>query len=540
MVAETLLTVLVFLVAGGDPAPHRNEAHYLCRLKHYWDPSYCPGDLFLESPEAHFTIVWLLGWLSLVVSLPVLAWIGRGLSWGLLAWGWTRLSHRVAPYPGVSVLGAALLVVGTEQTHFGGEWLIGGFESKTLAYGVVLLALRAWLDRASSLTWGLLGLATAMHALVGLWSGVALSIAWLLTRRGRPRLRSMAPGIVIGGILAMAGVLPPLMMNASVEPDIVSQANQIYVFERLPHHLAPLSKGGPWLKDRLERHAGMLVLLGLLAGTLLSRKLPRQVVRRSSLRWIVRFAAGAAAISITGLVIETVLAGSPALAAALLKYYWFRLSDIAAPLAGALLIVASLGLGLRDKRPARRALAVTVAVGLGALSAWGVGGHAWNRSAGAVAPADAKLRDPAAWQAACRWIDTHLPADAMLLTPRRTQTAKWWAQRSEVMTYKDIPQDARSMVEWRERGQEIFQIGFWESGRPRWTPSLASLGALRLRTLGARYGATHVLNETPAYLPIGADRASLPVVGRWGPYTLYALPSPEPRSPAPSQTPPPP
>jgi hypothetical protein len=44
---EVLLILLVLFVVGGDPPPHDNEAHYLCRLKHFWNPDWCPGDLFL-------------------------------------------------------------------------------------------------------------------------------------------------------------------------------------------------------------------------------------------------------------------------------------------------------------------------------------------------------------------------------------------------------------------------------------------------------------------------------------------------------------
>ena len=80
-------------MAGGDPAPAVNEPHYLCRLRHYWDPSYCQGDLFLDSPDAHFTVVWLFGWLTQVLSLEATAWAGRLFSWALISAGWTRLVH---------------------------------------------------------------------------------------------------------------------------------------------------------------------------------------------------------------------------------------------------------------------------------------------------------------------------------------------------------------------------------------------------------------------------------------------------------------
>ncbi|MEO1498582.1 MAG: DUF6798 domain-containing protein [Planctomycetota bacterium] len=515
--------LLVFFVAAGDPPPDLNEAHYLCRLKHYWSPDFCRGDLFLESPEAHFTVVWLLGWLTRLVDLTTLAWIGRLLSWAVIAWGWVRIARRVAPYPGVSLLGAALLVVGTEQTHFGGEWIIGGFEAKTLAYGAVLHALVAWLDRRWTLSLALLGGATALHALVGGWSLVALAFAWATQREGRPPLARLLPGLGLAAAIGAAGVLPPLAMNWNTPADIVSEANQIYVFERIAHHLAPLTKPGWWIADRLGRHVGMLLLLAVLHRTLLRVGV---LQRRDELQLLARFAWGAAAIAAAGLMVELALWNQPALAAAILKYYWFRLSDIAAPLAGAMILMAGVGAGLASASGGRRAASLGARIGLIGVCAWGVGGHVVSRLDGAFAPADRKTPEPARWAEACTWIRDNLPADALLLTPRLGSSFKWRAERAEVVTWKDVPQDARSMVEWRRRYRDVFLIGVWKSGKPRWTPSLASLGAERLRELGAAYGATHVLSGTPRGDVPGKTRASLPVVRRFGPYTLYALPPP--------------
>jgi hypothetical protein len=42
------------------------------------------------------------------------------------------------------------------------------------------------------------------------------------------------------------------------------------------------------------------------------------------------------------------------------------------------------------------------------------------------------------------------------LTPRYQQTFKWYAGRSEVFCWKDIPQDAQAVVEWERRRRSIF------------------------------------------------------------------------------------
>jgi hypothetical protein len=65
-----------------------------------------------------------------------------------------------------------------------------------------------------------------------------------------------------------------------------------------------------------------------------------------------------------------------------------------------------------------------------------------------------------------------------------------------VVTRKDIPQDAASIVEWWQRLREIHGIGPDEPDR-HWHTSLAELGAERLRELGAKYDAAYVLTEAP-------------------------------------------
>jgi hypothetical protein len=60
------------------------------------------------------------------------------------------------------------------------------------------------------------------------------------------------------------------------------------------------------------------------------------------------------------------------------------------------------------------------------------------------------------WRKACAWIAGNTPADALFLTPSDQQTFKWYAGRSEVANWKDVPQDAHGLVEWNKRLDEIY------------------------------------------------------------------------------------
>ena len=60
------------------------------------------------------------------------------------------------------------------------------------------------------------------------------------------------------------------------------------------------------------------------------------------------------------------------------------------------------------------------------------------------------------WKRVCQWIAEHTPSDAIFVTPYSQQTFKWYAGRAEVVNWKDMPQDARSVVHWRRRLDTIY------------------------------------------------------------------------------------
>ncbi|MDP6717644.1 MAG: hypothetical protein QGF59_03275, partial [Pirellulaceae bacterium] len=124
-----LLVGLMFLIAGGIP-PGVNEAHYLAKAKHYWLPSWCPSDLFLQSVDAHLIFYWTIGWLTLFLPLWAVAWIGRFVTWFLLAWSWRRLSERIVPGNWWALLTLGLYACFLSCGHLAGEWVFGGVEAK--------------------------------------------------------------------------------------------------------------------------------------------------------------------------------------------------------------------------------------------------------------------------------------------------------------------------------------------------------------------------------------------------------------------------
>jgi hypothetical protein len=496
---EVGLIFLVFFIQGAWPAPEVNEPHYLSKAKHYWDVSWCAHDFFCGTADAHQVFDWTFGWLSRWLPLPAMAWCGRTLTWGLLAWSWRRLSAALGLGPLHAVLAAALFVVTNVRLHMAGEWVIGGVEAKGFAYVLVLLGLEALVCLRWTRAVLLFGAASSFHVIVGGWSVVAAAVVWLSSADRPPLPRLLLP-LAGGLLLALPGLLPAVTLTWRVDADIVNQANQIYVFQRLDHHLLPQHFPPLFVVRHLVLIGGLVTLVRIGPAEARFRKLHG-------------FVAATVAISAVGMVVGLLVPLDGDLAASLLRYYWFRMSDVMVPLG-----VAMTSCAIFDKWPPKRSAWRAVALSAALVVAAGhLGETIGRRHLHPCPPADAGIANLEAWREMCAWIASETPADAVFLTPRLAQTFRWYAQRAEVVSRKDIPQDAAGIVEWWQRMNRIHRAP--ADSAQIWRESLAELGSQRLRELGAEYRADYVL--TAAYPALNLER-----VGPIQPsFALYRLPA---------------
>ena len=168
-----------------------------------------------------------------------MAWCGRLLTWGLLAWAWRRLSWALVPAAGCTPCSRPRCSWRlNDRFHMAGEWVIGGVEAKGFAYVLVLLGLEVAGARPLGPGLLLFGAASRFHVIVGGWSVVAAAIVWL-SSRDRPPLRRLVPALAGGLLLALPGLVPALALTWGVPAEVVREANRIYVYERLYHHLLP-------------------------------------------------------------------------------------------------------------------------------------------------------------------------------------------------------------------------------------------------------------------------------------------------------------
>ena len=256
------------------------------------------------------------------------------------------------------------------------------------------------------------------------------------------------------------------------------------------------------------------------------------------------FVVASLAICVAGMAVSLLDFCDRATAAGLLKFYWFRLADVALPLGIALLAVRWI-IAQRQLRPvlSRVVLSATiVAAGLhladyAVTRLFSLAPHAdrfWDLDAWASAgrwlahpdptalairqPRADRLADYAAWRDVCDWVvqSGKVPQDSVFLTPRMSQTFKWYTHRSEAGTWKELPQDARGIVAWYDRMNEFYATGS-QLPSERWYESLAELGTEKLRRLAAKEHIDYVLTT------VSDPLLPLPIVHKNACYVIYQM-----------------
>lgn len=461
---QCFVHLLVILLLASEGVPGVNESHYLTKAKHSWDSGFARGDLFLESHNSHFLAGVLAGAAAHVAPLPVVAWGGRLLSWSLFAVAWTLLSRNLRIPRLISPFALAAWYLAVRYGHWSGEWAIGGFEAKSIAYPCVLIGLSAMVAGQWQKVWVWMGLAVALHPVVGGWAGLSVGLVWLVQPELKDRYVGQLRWLACGALIGLVGVIPAASGLSGPDREGGVVASQVHVFMRLAHHMCPRAFA-------VQRHwAGGASLLALIVVTMLWRALgsgQRHVQGGSRGTGLLLQCAWVSVLfSLMGWAIDQFLAPSrPDIASKLLRFYWFRWSDVAVPLVWTL-TAWQICLSLRQSpRKDRSESAYGPAVSLGVLATLLVGvGHVrarWNDSIPAadklvvdsVGPNQVATDRYVDWLAVCRWIRENAPEDSLWLTPKYQQTFKWHAGRAEVVCWKDVPQDNASVLEWYRRIQ---------------------------------------------------------------------------------------
>ncbi len=537
----------MFSVFGSWPIPDSNEPYYIGKAIHYWDPDLIPNDTFLESKDSHLVFYLAFGWLTFFFSPAGMAQIGRWTTWFLLAWSWRRLSFTLIPMRFAAILTATALAYYVDSFHMAGEWIIGGVEGKSFAFPLVFFGLEAAIRGRWNRAWIFLGAASAFHVLVGGWTVLVVGFMRLfefhesrpmrasrLKRKRWTNLVQNFSGLFLGGLLALPGLIPALLLDSGSSREIVHEAHRIYVFERLYHHLVPSML--PWT------YPARFVLLAVLWWSVCrSRSADGRRQRRFD-----RFIVGTLILWGIGFSADYGFRDNRETAAEILRFYWFRLADVAVPMGVAVGgLRRLLALRIRTRCAAKtqaidqpvRLLGICAVVGFALYLlfdhlVFGVWFFSWTlrpepgipwlitlvvcfillaatkkKGPGTKRPltaiglvclygaillyapwgsltalGDLRTRfaysriDPTYpkaaddWINVCRWIRENTPKTAKFWVPREGATFQWNARRSDVGVWKNIPQDAAGIVAWNRTMRDLFS--YEENGTVFWDRSL--------------------------------------------------------------------
>ena len=445
------MAVFAFLCFGfllEDNMGAVNEVDVLPLARQFVNPDWIPQDWYLNQPIGYrFLFSGLVGWMASAWGFLVASIVGRLLCYALISLGLMRIGRHLRLGLPFLLLAIALFLYGwQDQGMIAKEWIVGGLEAKSVAYGLVLLAIADGLQQSDRRMAILLGVATSFHVLVGGWAMLAVAGAWLTERHQSWRQASTLPTLGLlylgGAVFAIPPVLEQLLAAADPAPTTILgvPASFIYVFFRLPHHLNPLSwPAWYWIRP--------VLLLGLLLGSLLWQTAHRSQLPRGQVSASYRLAK-IVGLSLLPFGVGVVLAPWDT-TGQLLQYYPFRLGDVLLPL-GALLVAAC----VLEQAVQRWGSRWAMTIGSVFLVIFSLGQTAFLVQhlvrlpdfPGIVQEVDED------WEHMGNWIQRNTAVESRLIAPPVDRSSLLWlSERSIVAHYKFLPQRPADITEWTQR-----------------------------------------------------------------------------------------
>jgi hypothetical protein len=245
-----LFAYVLVLNREGSSVPSNNEYVYLLQLAKLWNPDLLSNDWTFSGPLfTHFVFNFIFGSLTLLFSLEVVGWIGRILSWSLILVALLQFGKQFR-IPLWMITVSILLWLFYRQSIVGGEWILGTFEAKCIAYALLFFSLNGFIRQG--LIWPsiLLGLAFSFHPLVGLWGALAVGFSLIVLRY--PIVALIKSGCYTA-LFALPGLIPLLATSFEGGRES-SEAWRFIALVVIPYHLDPFYFGG----------SGKLLLLAIL------------------------------------------------------------------------------------------------------------------------------------------------------------------------------------------------------------------------------------------------------------------------------------
>ena len=501
-----------------------NESDVLPLARQHVDPNWIPGDWYLNQPTSYRLLFEsLTGNLIVLWGFLATSLIGRLVCYALVSTAFVQIGEKLRLKFLPLILAVELFIWGQTQGVVASEWILGRLESKSLAYGFVLLAL--WLLLEGRYRWMtlLLGLATSFHVLVGGWSFLIAIGTLALDPNSRSKLIRQSGWLLgIYGIASLFAIQPVLTQLFTSTPAFTISPSAIYVFLRLPHHLNPFI----WSLGFIRL---VLVLVAFWTVGRILRQQARAAGREMQEERQSAFEAQMQLARFTWVSLIPFLVGLLVTPfdqeGSLLQYYPFRVGDVMLPLATYLLTASALRQGLSGKWQ-RRAISISLSllVVIGIVQTGLLGSQLWALRQFPMPMADAAFKE------LCDWVKQETPAGSPVITsPVDFVEFTWMAERPTVAKYKLLPQTKTGILEWYERLADLNGGSFPVIKRLRTVDHRAKLRAelrqnyyqlspTQATALMDKYQANYFMTLTKHQLPF-------PVAYRNADYLIYSRPN---------------
>ncbi len=415
-----------------------NETDYLPSIKQAVDRAWLPNDWYLNlniSYRQGFDFIF--GELVSKFGFVNGAYLGRLLAYLLVAiaiYIFFRTIH-LRPLFGILVL----LFFLNHQSLAAGEWIVGGLETKTIAYAMVILSFSFFLRKRYFIGFALAGAAISFHVLVGGYALICILVASLLNKSWRTEwrlyLKNFWPFLITGS-LGIWAVVEELIPQRGID---VIKAWNIYVYYRVPDHVMPFTWTNLHWKPELALATGLFIIIYFMRTS-------------KSASFVAAFALGSVSMFLIGLGIYTIRDTT------LLRFYWFRFPDVMLPFLSAALIALFLN-DFADRHIIKKSLFQEFQLGLQTLLRLlpptiiillvVMMIQQTNRLQ--ISYKDSLYNDPGTILPAFEWISKNTPKQALFLVDPTELEFYIDAQRAMLVSWKHSPQSAGPILEWYKR-----------------------------------------------------------------------------------------
>ena len=203
-----------------------------------------------------------------------------------------------------------------------GEWIVGGLESKVIAYSFAIISLASFLKKRYKTSFLFSGLSLSVHLLVGAYNIFCLiPLLVIIAKSNRTQFFMLLKASIyffITGIIGVSEILSSLTNNTSKE--VLERGWDIYVNIRVPHHLIPDFSTKTWV---------LLILLTIVNLYFIKNK---ETIKKL----LAYYALFSVLILLIGLIIFHFFDSH------YLRFYFFRFSDVILPLISILLLLSTI------------------------------------------------------------------------------------------------------------------------------------------------------------------------------------------------------